>query len=73
MNMNIEKILWNILHVMPIRILVMARSILSVSHESNLINMTVEKKCFSYVSKYEIGGYISTLVKKVLPLWSLHD
>ena len=41
--MNIEKIPWNILHVLPIRILVMARTILSVSHESDLINMTVEK------------------------------
>ena len=31
---------------MPIRILVMARTILSVSHESNLINMTVQKNAF---------------------------
>ena len=44
--MNVEKISWNIQHVIPIRILVMARTILSVSHESNLINMTVQKNAF---------------------------
>ena len=47
--MNIEKIPWNILHVLPIRILVMARTILSVSHESDLINMTVEKIFLLYI------------------------
>ena len=44
--MNVEKISWNIQHVIPIRILVMARTILSVLHESNLINMTVQKNAF---------------------------
>ena len=47
--MNIEKIPWNIIHVLPIRILVMARTILSVSHESDLINMTVEKIFLLYI------------------------
>ena len=55
-NRNIEKISWNIQHVLPIRILVTARNILSVSNESNLINMTVEKIFFPMYRNMRLYG-----------------